>query len=119
MVPIVLGGDHSIAEPDVRACAEAHGGPIGLVRNGDRIIIDAAACQLNVDVPAAELESTTNRIAREIAAQPQHAIRMFKRVVYQSRDMSLISHLDMVSSHMSVLEDLEEQRAKVRAFADL
>jgi agmatinase len=29
-VPIVLGGDHGIAEPDVRACAERHG-PLGLV----------------------------------------------------------------------------------------
>jgi agmatinase len=29
-IPIVLGGDHSIAEPDIRACAEKHG-PVGLV----------------------------------------------------------------------------------------
>jgi agmatinase len=29
-IPIVLGGDHSIAEPDVRACAGRHG-PVGLV----------------------------------------------------------------------------------------
>ncbi len=29
-IPIVLGGDHSIAEPDIRACAERHG-PLGLV----------------------------------------------------------------------------------------
>jgi agmatinase len=29
-IPIVLGGDHSIAEPDIRACAAAHG-PLGLV----------------------------------------------------------------------------------------
>jgi agmatinase len=29
-VPIVLGGDHSIAEPDVRACAAPHGA-VGLV----------------------------------------------------------------------------------------
>ena len=29
-VPIVLGGDHSIAEPDVRACVARHG-PLGLV----------------------------------------------------------------------------------------
>ena len=29
-IPIVLGGDHSIAEPDVRACATSHG-PVGLV----------------------------------------------------------------------------------------
>jgi agmatinase len=29
-IPVVLGGDHSIAEPDMRACAAAHG-PLGLV----------------------------------------------------------------------------------------
>jgi agmatinase len=29
-IPIVLGGDHGIAEPDIRACAKAHG-PLGLV----------------------------------------------------------------------------------------
>lgn len=30
-IPIVLGGDHGIAEPDVRACAKHRGGPLGLV----------------------------------------------------------------------------------------
>ena len=30
LLPVVLGGDHSIAEPDVRAVAERHG-PVGLV----------------------------------------------------------------------------------------
>jgi agmatinase len=29
-IPVVLGGDHSIAEPDIRACATRHG-PLGLV----------------------------------------------------------------------------------------
>jgi len=29
-IPIVLGGDHSIAEPDIRACAAKHG-PVGLI----------------------------------------------------------------------------------------
>jgi agmatinase len=29
-IPVVLGGDHSIAEPDVCACATAHG-PVGLI----------------------------------------------------------------------------------------
>jgi agmatinase len=29
-IPVVLGGDHSIAEPDMRACAGRHG-PLGLV----------------------------------------------------------------------------------------
>jgi agmatinase len=30
LIPIVLGGDHSIAEPDIRACARRRG-PVGLV----------------------------------------------------------------------------------------
>ncbi len=30
-VPIVLGGDHGIAEPDIRACARKHG-PVGLIQ---------------------------------------------------------------------------------------
>jgi agmatinase len=30
LIPIVLGGDHSIAEPDIAACASRHG-PVGLV----------------------------------------------------------------------------------------
>ncbi len=29
-IPVVLGGDHSITEPNVRACAAAHG-PVGLI----------------------------------------------------------------------------------------
>ena len=29
-IPVVLGGDHSIAEPDISACADRHG-PVGLV----------------------------------------------------------------------------------------
>jgi len=29
-IPIVLGGDHGIAEPDIRACARRHG-PVGLI----------------------------------------------------------------------------------------
>ena len=30
-VPVVLGGDHAITEPSVRAVAAAHGGPVGMV----------------------------------------------------------------------------------------
>lgn len=30
VIPMVLGGDHSITEPNIRACAEKHG-PVGLV----------------------------------------------------------------------------------------
>ena len=30
-IPIVLGGDHSISEPDIRACSLQHRAPIGLI----------------------------------------------------------------------------------------
>jgi len=30
-IPVTLGGDHAITEPAVRACAAAHGGPVGMV----------------------------------------------------------------------------------------
>ena len=31
VLPVVLGGDHSITEPSLRACATAGGGPVGMV----------------------------------------------------------------------------------------
>jgi dihydroxy-acid dehydratase len=45
----------------------AAGGAIGLVKNGDRIRIDAAAGSLSVDVPKAELK-------RRLAKQPKRAL---------------------------------------------
>ena len=66
--------------------------------------------------PDDQLLAETVKIAREIAAQPQETIRFFKRSVYQGRDMALITHLDMVSSHMAILEDTDDHRAKVAAF---
>jgi enoyl-CoA hydratase/carnithine racemase len=57
-----------------------------------------------------------NETARAIAAQPQEAVRIFKRAVYQGMWMPLASHLDMVSSHMAVIMDTPEHKAKVDAF---
>jgi len=48
------GGSHGFVVGHV--CPEAAvGGPIGLLRNGDRITIDAAKRELRVELPAAEL----------------------------------------------------------------
>ncbi len=43
-------------------------------------------------------------------------MRFFRRAVYQSQTMALATHLDMVSSHMAVLEDTPEHRAGIAAF---
>jgi len=42
----------------------AAGGPLALVRNGDRIRIDAARGRLTLDVPAAELNRRRPRMPR-------------------------------------------------------
>ncbi|MGK2900027.1 MAG: enoyl-CoA hydratase/isomerase family protein [Burkholderiaceae bacterium] len=71
---------------------------------------------VNRSVPDADLLKVTYDMARTIASKPQQAIRFFRRAVYQSQTMALATHLDMVSSHMAVLEDLPEHRAGVAAF---
>jgi enoyl-CoA hydratase/carnithine racemase len=68
-------------------------------------------------VPDADLLPATYEVARKIAEQSQPAIRMSKRILYQSLDMSLIAHMDMVSSHMAVLRDTPEYKAKLAEFA--
>lgn len=57
-------------------------------------------------------------LARQIAAQPFEAVRAYKRAAYQGMEMSLATHLDMVSSHLSVLRDTPDHRARVAAFLD-
>ena len=71
---------------------------------------------VNRVVPDGEVLSASQELARQIAAQPFEAIRAYKRTVYQSMNMTLHAHLDMVSSHMSILRDTPDHRAKVEAF---
>ena len=65
-----------------------------------------------------ELASATASLARQIASQPQEAIRCFKRAVYQGMNMALPAHLDMVSSHMAVLQGTAEHQDRIQAFLD-
>lgn len=78
-------------------------------------VIDAAEAlsigMVNRVVPDAELMQATLELAGKIAAQPQQAVRVFKRAVYQGASMALMTHLDMVSSHMSVLQGTADYRA--------
>lgn len=59
-----------------------------------------------------------HELARKIAAQPTDAVQFYKRAVRQSRDMSLVAHLDMVSSHMAVLRGTPAHRERVAAFLE-
>lgn len=53
--------------------------------------------------------------AATLAAQPHDAVRLYKRILYQSRTMPLNAHLDAVSSHMAVLRDTDEHRLRAAA----
>ena len=67
-------------------------------------------------IPDQELLENTLQFAELIAHQPKAAIRTYKRAVYQSLGMSLSTHLDLISSHMSVLRDTDDHRNKVANF---
>ena len=59
-------------------------------------------------------------LARRIAAQPTQSVRFIKRLVYQgaSGAMPLRAHLDAVSSHMAVVEDLPEFAQRIQALRE-
>jgi 2-(1,2-epoxy-1,2-dihydrophenyl)acetyl-CoA isomerase len=73
---------------------------------------------VNRVVPAAELRQTTYELAGRIAAGPQVAIRMMKRLVYQSTRLDLTTHLDLVSSHMSITRQTADHAEGVAAFRE-
>lgn len=64
------------------------------------------------------LMPTALEMARQLAAQPFHALRIHKRMLYQALTMPLATHLDMVSSHTAVLRDTDEHRERVKALSE-
>ena len=69
-------------------------------------------------VPDAELAETTYALARRLSAGPQVAIRMIKRLVYQSAGLDLQTHLDLVSSHMVIALRTRDHAEGVAAFKE-
>jgi enoyl-CoA hydratase/carnithine racemase len=73
---------------------------------------------VNKVVPAEELGPYTYGLARKIAEGPQIAIRLIKRVAYQSLKLDVRTHLDLVSSHMAVVRETLDHKEGVRAFQE-
>ena len=71
---------------------------------------------VNRVVPLAKLMPAARELATQIAKQPFEAVRAYKRSVYQGMSMNLSTHLDMVSSHTSILRDTPDHRERVAAF---
>jgi enoyl-CoA hydratase/carnithine racemase len=73
---------------------------------------------VNRVVPDAELKDATYAFARQIADGPQIPVRMIKRLVYQSLRLDLRTHLDLVSSHMSIVRQTSDHAEGVAAFKE-
>ena len=69
-------------------------------------------------VPDAQLKDATYAFARQIADGPQIPVRMIKRLVYQSLKLDLRTHLDLVSSHMSIVRQTADHAEGVAAFKE-
>src|SRR5262245_39316913 len=69
-------------------------------------------------VPDPQLKEVTYAFAKQIADGPQVPSRMIKRLVYQSMKLDLRTHLDLVSSHMSIVRQTADHAEGVAAFKE-
>jgi enoyl-CoA hydratase/carnithine racemase len=115
-VGLVPGDGDTFFLPRVVGAAKA----LELFWTGD--FVDAAEAYrlgfVNRVVPPDELRPATFGFARRISEGPQIAIRMMKRLVYQSQRLDLETHLDLVSSHMAIARDTRDHAEGVAAFKE-
>jgi enoyl-CoA hydratase/carnithine racemase len=73
---------------------------------------------VNRVVPHEKLMEETMILAEKIAGKPPLAIRMMKRAVYQSQTSTLRSHLDYISSQISLLSETKDHLEAARSFLE-
>lgn len=66
----------------------------------------------------AELEAQTQAYARLLVAHSPLALRTIKRAAYQGLQMDMRSSLDMMSSHMGIVQTTEDAAEAFRAFRE-
>ena len=69
-------------------------------------------------VSESEIDQFTKDYVEKLANGPQQAMRLTKRAVYQSRNTSLRTSLDMISSSMGLVTELEDYQTGVQAVID-
>jgi enoyl-CoA hydratase/carnithine racemase len=69
-------------------------------------------------VPDAELMETARELARRIAANPPHSVRMAKRMLKQARATSLADHLELTAAMQAIAHTTPEHREAVTAFIE-
>lgn len=80
---------------------------------------EALACGLvSRVVPDAHLLETTKSLARRIASNPPHAVRMTKRLLWEGRRADLPTLLEMASSMQAAAHSTEDHLEAVSAFLE-
>ncbi|MHA6259144.1 enoyl-CoA hydratase/isomerase family protein [Sporosarcina sp. CAU 1771] len=69
-------------------------------------------------VPDDELDAFTEAYVEKLVKGPQQAIRLIKRAVYQNRDMTLRASLDMISSSMGLVTELDDYKEGVQSIVE-
>lgn len=74
---------------------------------------------VNKVVPAAELDNAVMEMAKKIADNPPVHVQMIKRAVYSSsRTHDLRTALDMISSHMAIVTEMDDYKEGVLALKE-
>jgi enoyl-CoA hydratase/carnithine racemase len=65
-----------------------------------------------------KIEEFVNQYVQKLVEGPQQAIRLTKRAVYQGLDINLRTSLDMVSSSLSIVTELEDHHEGIKAIIE-
>lgn len=91
-----------------------------LLLTGD--FIDAREAErigiVNKTVAPEDLEKETYKLAQRIASRPPLAVRMTKRLAYQSARTDLRTALEIASSHVAVIQQSKDHKEAVQAFRE-
>ena len=116
MMGLVPGDGGAYFLPRVAGLPKA----LELLLTGDVMSADEALRLgiVNKVVSHDRLMAETMKFAEKIAARPPLAIRMTKRAVYQGLTSTLRSHLDYISSQISLLSETKDHQEAARAFLE-
>ena len=69
-------------------------------------------------VPDEELDDYVEAYMQKLLEAPQQAVRLTKRAIYQSEQSTLRASLDLVSSFMGIVTELDDYRTRTAALAE-
>ncbi|MCU6598974.1 enoyl-CoA hydratase-related protein [Peribacillus frigoritolerans] len=115
-VGLIPGDGGSYYLPRIVGMAKA----LEMLWTGDFIHADEAKQigLVNQVYSSAELMPKTMEFAERLVNSPTMALRLIKRAAYQSANLDLRTHLDLISSHFVVVRDSEDHKEAMAAMLE-